>query len=285
MRWGAAESPLRGTRTGRNDIDQDQTETATMTEPQIPVTEDELHAYVDNELPAERCGDVEAWLATHPDDAGRVQSWRAMAEALHARYDQVADEAVPKRLDIERLVRPPRQWIYGTIAAALLAFIAGGGVGWLARGVLATPSVLQNLASDAIGAHRLYVVEVRHPVEVPGSERNHLQQWLTKRCGWEVRAPELASTGLKLVGGRLLPGPTGPASFLMYESASGERFTLYASRAKTDTAQMRYTAAENSGAMYWSEDGVGYVLSGPTDRDRLHQVARLVYDQTEKAGG
>ena len=46
---------------------------------------------------------------------------------------------------------------------------------------------------------------------------------------------------------------------------------------------MRYTAAENSGAMYWSEDGVGYVLSGPIDKDRLNQVARLVYDQTEKS--
>jgi anti-sigma factor RsiW len=285
MRWGATESALPGTRTNRNDIDQDQTETTIMTEPQIPVTEDELHAYVDDELPAERHGDVKAWLAAHPDDAARVQSWRAMAEALHARYDEVADEAVPKRLDIERLVRPPRQWIYGTIAAALLAFVAGGGVGWLARGMAAAPSVLQNLASDAIDAHRLYVVEVRHPVEVPGSERNHLQQWLTKRCGWDVRAPELAATGLTLVGGRLLPGPTGPASFLMYESASGERYTLYASRAKTDTAQMRYTAAENSGAMYWSEDGVGYVLSGPTDQNRLHQVAKLVYNQTEKNGG
>jgi anti-sigma factor RsiW len=285
MRWCATESALPGARTNRNDIDQDQTETTIMTEPQIPVTEDELHAYVDDELPAERHGDVKAWLAAHPDDAARVQSWRTMADALHARYDQVADEAVPKRLDIERLVRPPRQWIYGTIAAALLAFIAGGGVGWLARGVAAAPSVLQNLASDAIDAHRLYVVEVRHPVEVPGSERNHLQQWLTKRCGWDVRAPELAATGLTLVGGRLLPGPTGPASFLMYESASGERYTLYASRAKTDTAQMRYTAAENSGAMYWSEDGVGYVLSGPTDQNRLHQVAKLVYNQTEKNGG
>ena len=28
-----------------------------MTDPTIPVTEDELHAYVDNELPAERRGD------------------------------------------------------------------------------------------------------------------------------------------------------------------------------------------------------------------------------------
>jgi anti-sigma factor RsiW len=69
-----------------------------MTDPKIPVTEDELHAYVDNELPAERRGDVEAWLAARPEDAARVQSWRAMAEMLHARYDSVLDEPVPKRL-------------------------------------------------------------------------------------------------------------------------------------------------------------------------------------------
>jgi anti-sigma factor RsiW len=256
-----------------------------MTEPKIPVTEDELHAYVDNELPAERRGDVEAWLAGHPEAAERVGSWRAMAEELHARYDAVADEPVPKRLDIERLVRQPRKWIYGAIAAALVAFVAGGGVGWLARGAIASPSALQSFTLDALDAHRLYVVEVRHPVEVPGDERAHLQQWLTKRCGWTVRAPELDATGLKLVGGRLLPGPTGPASFLMYESASGERFTVYASRASAETAQMRYEARGNDGALFWTERGVGYVVSGGSDRARLTQVARMVYDQTEKTGG
>jgi len=57
-----------------------------MTDRTIPVTEDELHAYVDGELPAERRNDVEAWLHAHPDDAERVQSWRAMAETLHARW-------------------------------------------------------------------------------------------------------------------------------------------------------------------------------------------------------
>src|SRR6187551_1798586 len=99
----------------------DEEETTPMTDRTMPVTEDELHAYVDNELPAERRGDVEAWLAGHPDDAARVQSWRAMAEALHARYDSVADEAVPKRLEIERLVRQPRKWFYGAVAATLVA--------------------------------------------------------------------------------------------------------------------------------------------------------------------
>jgi anti-sigma factor RsiW len=256
-----------------------------MSDPRIPVTEEELHAYVDNELPAERRGDVEAWLANHPDDAERVRSWRAMADALHARYDAIADEPVPKRLEIERLVRQPRKWIYGAIAAALVGFIAGGGVGWLARGAVASPSTFQNFTLDALDAHRLYVVEVRHPVEVPGSERAHLQQWLTKRCGWNVRAPELDATGLKLVGGRLLPGPTGPASFLMYESASGERFTIYTARAAAETTQMRYARQDNDGALFWAEHGVAYVVSGSSDRERLTQVARLVYDQTEKSGG
>ena len=256
-----------------------------MTDPRIPVTEDELHAYVDNELPAERRGDVEQWLAAHPDDSERVRSWRAMAETLHARYDAVADEPVPRRLEIERLVRQPRRWIYGAVAAVLVAFIAGGGVGWLARGVAAAPSVLQKLTLDALGAHRLYTVEVRHPVEVPGSERAHLQQWLTKRCGWDVRAPELGATGLKLVGGRLLPGPTGPASFLMYESASGERFTVYTARSEAETTQMRYAKQDNDGALFWADRGVGYVVSGGSDRERLTQVAQLVYDQAEKGGG
>ncbi|MVT67499.1 anti-sigma factor [Bradyrhizobium pachyrhizi] len=253
-----------------------------MTDPNIPVTEDELHAYVDNELPAERRGDVEAWLAAHPDDAARVQSWRAMAETLHARYDTVLDEAVPKRLELERLVRQPRRWVYGAVAATVMAFVAGGGAGWIARGASATPSAFQSFTVDALDAHRLYVVEVRHPVEVPGSERDHLQQWLTKRCGWDVRAPEL--TGLKLVGGRLLPGPSGPASFLMYESTSGERFTVYTAKVKTEATQMRYAVQGSDGALFWADRGVAYVVSGGTDRTRLTQVAQAVYDQMEKSG-
>src|SRR5438445_751413 len=83
-------------------------------------------------------GDVEPWLTAHPDDAERVLSWRTMAEMLHSRYDTVLDEAVPKRLEIERLVQQPRRWLYGAAAAALLAFVAGGGVGWIAHGAAAT---------------------------------------------------------------------------------------------------------------------------------------------------
>ena len=48
---------------------------------------------------------------------------------------------------------------------------------------------------------------------------------------------------------------------------------------------MRYARQDKDGALFWADRGVGYVVSGGSDRERLTQVARLVYDQTEKSGG
>jgi len=31
---------------------------------------------------------------------------------------------------------------------------------------------------------------------------------------------------------------------------------------------MRYTAQNNEGALFWADNGVGYVVSGGSDRDR-----------------
>src|SRR5258705_177498 len=79
--------------------------------------------------------------------------------------------------------------------------------------------------------------------------------------------------------------PTGSESFLMYENASGEVFTVYTARSEAETTQMRYAVQDKDGALFWADRGVGYVVSGGSDRERLTQVARLVYDQAEKSGG
>lgn len=43
-----------------------------------PVTEHELHAYVDGEIPADRRNAVEAWLGSHPEHAARVAHWLSL---------------------------------------------------------------------------------------------------------------------------------------------------------------------------------------------------------------
>jgi anti-sigma factor RsiW len=255
-----------------------------MTEQHSPVTEDELHAYVDGELPADRRGAIQAWLAAHPEDTGRVAQWRAQADAIRARYGAIAAEPVPARFDLDKLARSTRSWRAMAAAAVVVAFLAGGVVGWLAHGAAAAaPSRFDIITGQALDAHRVYVVEVRHPVEVTGAERPHLVQWLSKRLDYELRIPDLEQSGLKLVGGRLLPGPFGPAAFCMYEGPSGERFTIYYARTDSPQTAMRYRAGERFAALYWVERGLAYVVSGPADRERLAGIAQAAYDQIDKS--
>ena len=81
-----------------------------MSDRDSPVTEDELHAYVDGELPADRRDAVEAWLSSHPDDTARVAAWRAQADAIHAHYGAIASEPVAARFDVDKLARSGRSW-------------------------------------------------------------------------------------------------------------------------------------------------------------------------------
>ena len=238
---------------------------------------------------ADRKEAVADWLAANPEQAATVAAWRAQAEAIRARYGEVADEPVPARLKLEQIMRQSgasRRSLAGLAAAAVLAFVIGGGTGWIAHGAsAAAPSSFSTVTADALDAYKLYVVEVRHPVEVPGSERAHMTQWLSKRFGAALQVPDLESIGLKLVGGRLLPGPTGEAAaFYMYESASGERFTIYCAKATAPESALRYKSDERSAAFYWVDNKVAYVVSGPADRDRLEKVTKTVYEQVDKSG-
>jgi anti-sigma factor RsiW len=260
-----------------------------MTDRDLQVTEDELYAYVDGELPDERRAAVETWLAAHPDDMTRVGAWRAQADAIRNRYGAVAREPLPARFDLDRLAR--NKWPWKSIAAAAaIAFLLGGSAGWFGRDLIGSDaeqarSPFQAFTAEAVDAYNLYVVEVRHPVEVPAADADHLVQWLSKRVGYPLRAPDLEKLGLKLVGGRLLPGPTGPAAFFMYEAPSGERFTIYCARSNAPDTALRYNDIGKATAVYWANNEVAYVVSGKGDRTRLSDVAVAAYEQTDGARG
>ena len=246
-----------------------------------PVTDDELHVYVDGELPEDRREAIETWLSTHPEDAARVAAWRAQAEAIRARYGKVVDEPAPARLALDRLTRNRRSWIGIAAAATVAAFAIGGTAGWMARGAsAAAPSEMETFASEAISAHRLYIGEVRHPIEVR-AEENHLLPWLSRRVGTTLRAPDLNSFDMKLLGGRLLPGINGPAALFMYESGSGERITIYVSKTTEPRTSFRYKISDKFGALRWSEGGYGWVVSGPDDKPRLKGIATTLYEQLD----
>lgn len=239
------------------------------------VTESELHAYVDGRLDPERRAAVEAWLAAHPGDAERVRAYEKQNLLLRGFYDPVLDEPLPESLRVRPPHRLPNLQRY---AALLAAAVVGGALGWALHGNEPL-EVATDLPRQAALAHVVYAPEVLHPVEVGAREETHLVAWLSKRLGAPVRAPQLADAGFELVGGRLLPGDTGPAAQFMYQDAAGRRLTLYVRTAAADNREtaFRYAQEGKVGVFYWVDGPFGYALSGELDRPRLLRVAEQVY--------
>jgi anti-sigma factor RsiW len=240
-----------------------------------PVTEADLHAFVDGQLDGARRAAVEAYLAANPAEAERARAYARQNEQLHALFDGVLDEPVPEALRVQPVRRAPSPMRY---AALLAAAIIGGVLGWALRGE--EPSTITaNLPQQAALAHVVYAPEVQHPVEVSAREEAHLVSWLSKRLGAPVHAPQLTDAGYELVGGRLLPGADGPAAQFMYQDVRGNRLTLYVrttSDGNRETA-FRYAKEDKVGVFYWVDGPFGYALSGEIERPELLRVAEGVY--------
>jgi len=240
------------------------------------VTEAELHAYVDGALSETERAGIEAWLASHPEDADRLRAYSEQNALMRSLYGPIIDEPVPASM----LELGPRAWT--RYAASAAVFTLGIGMGWLGRGVLVGPQMVQvSLARQAATAHIVYSPEVRHPVEVTVDEEEHLVRWLSKRLGTKLRAPRLGPLGYELVGGRLLSGTQGPVAHFMYQDARGQRLTLYVSHQKgepRDTA-FRFSQEDRVSVFYWVDGNFGYALSGEVRREQLLRVAEVVYKQ------
>ena len=253
---------------------------------QQTVSETEIQAWADGRLEASRRSEVEAWLAAHPEEAERAAAYRSLNEELRAHYDPVLQESVPPRL--ERTARRDARAPVLAMAAAWAALgIAVGAVGgWQLHALQAPVPMAQPeapvIARRAALAHATYAPEVRHPVEVGADQEQHLVAWLSKRLGRDVRAPQLDAEGMALVGGRLLPGETGPVAQFMYQCARGRRVTLYVRTEAPDHREtaFRYARENNVRVFYWIDRTFGYALSSADlDRDELLKLANVAYRQ------
>jgi len=258
------------------------------------MNEAELQAWVDGRLPPDRQAAVDRYLAEHPAEAARLQAYREQNAALHGLFDDVLDAPIPDALRAPHPGAPARVIPAWRRMAAMLAVAAGAGViggaaGWTLRGAgtdggtgpAASGAALAALPRQAAIAHAVYTPEIKHPVEVGADQQQHLVAWLSKRLGKELRPPQLAKQGYELVGGRLLPGDTGPVAQFMYADASGQRLTLYVSsgqKQNRDTG-FRFAQEGNVGVFYWIDGSFGYALSAAVGKKELSQLANAVYEQ------
>jgi anti-sigma factor RsiW len=251
------------------------------------IGETDLQAWADDRLPAERRAEVDAWLAARPEEAERVTAYRELNALLRAHFEGVLAEPVPGRLAAAAQATPRWRKAAAIAGWIVLGAAVGGTAGWELR-ALEPPAPMAALPEGPLLAHRAalahitYAPEVRHPVEVGADQEQHLVAWLSKRLGADIRAPQLESEGMALVGGRLLPRDPTPVAQFMYQSAQGKRVTLYVRTEAPDQREtaFRYSREGSVRVFYWIDRKFGYALSSADlDRGELLRLANVVYRQ------
>ena len=266
----------------------------------LPITEAELQAWVDAALPAARRGEVEDYLAAQPEEAGRVRAYLDQKQSIRTLFNPVLDEPLPENLRALASSPPAAatdtrqqlflaRWSLQRIAVGLIIALVSGFAGWIAHDRYPTAENLAkasplSLPRQAAVAHAVFSPDVRRPVEVSAENEDQLVAWLSKRLGTPVRPPKLGALGYELIGGRLLPGNSGPVAQFMYHDATGQRLTLYVSTENTanqDTA-FRFAQEGPINVFYWVDGKFGYALSAGIDKGKLARIATAVYDQIER---
>lgn len=264
----------------------------------LPITEADLQAWVDTALPAARRAEVEDWLAAQPAEAERVRAYLEQKQALRSLFNPVLAEPLPENLSALAsppsaavIERPPKplleRWSLQRIAASVLIALVGGLAGWMVHDRYPSAENLARtspLPHQAAVAHAVFSPDVRRPVEVGAENEDQLVAWLSKRLGTPVRPPKLGTLGFELIGGRLLPGNSGPVAQFMYQDATGQRLTLYVSTENTtnqDTA-FRFAKEGQVNVFYWIDGKFGYALSAGIDKGKLARIATAVYDQLDR---
>ena len=245
-----------------------------------PVTEDDLHAYIDDALDFSRRRQVEAFIDQDADARRRVETYAKQRNALRAALAPYAEEPVPSRLSLARLIerkrRPAPSWRRMAAAAAVI-FVAGGAGGWSLR-PLSVPqwqTEARPLAQEAADSYRAFEPDHIRPIEVSADRRDDLVNWVSSRLQRRVTAPELAD-GYRLMGGRLVPTSRGPAAMFMYDQNGVRVVMLICPLSLHDAAPMTESLQDKLSAVSWSEHGMGYSLVGEPSADELRPVAETI---------
>jgi anti-sigma factor RsiW len=244
-----------------------------------PITDDDLHGFVDQRLEPQRLADVRAYLAEHPEIAARIDVYKEQRKGFRAALVPIADEPLPSRLNLTHMIETQRRprpipW-WAAAAAAVVLVLLGGAGGWSMKSMSEQPTTgVASLAREAAESYAVYAPDHIRPIELRASDRAELVAWVSQRLGRPVTVPDLSSAGYRFMGGRLVATAQGPAVLFMYDDDRGTRLVMLVRPMATEqnTAMSPLLRSAVNG-FAWADHGMGYSLVGPPPAAILHPLA------------
>jgi len=280
--------------------------------PGPPVSEAELHGYVDGDMDRGRRETVQAFLAISPRDAARVETWRRQNEAIRAAFAPLETGPLPWSFPLA----PGAEGVATTGHAAGRQTETSGSHAWRARWFARLIGL--SFASGAlVAAGAAYLAgRVNAPEAAPPSSEGltpaGMNDTFVRRAMSALRAfepppaavrlspnsdgpgqdttapilPNLPFEGLKLAGVRAMPGEQGQMSCLVYARPDAANIALCVEKADDPGETVARTAGNfPSAAIHWRQKGANYAIVGALPEAELRSLADRVRAQVEAFDG
>ncbi|QFR34084.1 anti-sigma factor [Ancylobacter sp. TS-1] len=247
-----------------------------MTRPVDPVSDDDLQAYVDDQLAVARRIDVEAYLSAHPAAASRVMADLRTRDELRlalAETPRPASAATARLATAEAARRlegalSRERWLRRLRVAATVALLIGAG--WFAHAQFGHFGVSRVVASalppayveDAVRAHRTAQVRAGMRSQ-PGADRYDPAEI---RAATAIVMPVLPEDW-KVEDVQVFPSAFGPSLELAVRTRELGAVSLFAVRPGSfDVVPATTVPKDDLTAAYWQVGEVAYAIVAPTDR-------------------
>ncbi|WP_188112551.1 anti-sigma factor family protein [Rhizobium tropici] len=264
-----------------------------------------LSAFMDGETSREEKEELEKLIASDPNAQRIFDELRHGSDVGRKAFDEVLKEPVPLALvrsiksaqppktrdPSPRLARPSLKLAPNgrqSLAAALILFAVGGGIGYLlgtqpanapeAAPVTPAQVATRNWLDDIAAYHRIYSRQPRHMVELQASELDEISKWLGSTVGVKFNFPDLAADGLVFQGARMFIAGGKPVGQLIYKNLDGDVVAVCFTKADgvANDTDFSETIKDDISIVSWHRDGATYAVVGPSSDAMLDQIANRV---------
>ncbi len=235
-----------------------------------------LHAYLDNELSAERALEAHSHLGSCPSCRRELAQMRRLRDVLHRSLgpsepsvaffrtlQQSLRQADPGRWR-RRLARAA--WSAGPLAAAVLLVL-------FALQPARPPS--NDLTGEVLAAH-LRSLQPGHLTDVMSSDRHTVKPWFQGKLPFSPPVLDFSGQGFTLEGGRLDYVGSQEVAALVYRSGQHAINALvWPAPGERDVAPRAETRA-GFHALHWVSDGMAWWLVSDIGEADLQRLASLL---------
>lgn len=257
-----------------------------MTEADEPISDFELHAYVDDQLDMPRRIEVEGYLACNPKAAARIMADLRSRDTLRLALGAPPAHQKPDTFDAARRLersltraRLGRQVRRAATAATLVA------AGWFIHAQLSPFGVAESEASppppayveDAVQSHRIALLRagMRSQIGMPDYDREEI------RSATGVVMPPLPDRW-RVLDVQVFPSRDGPSVEMAVQAGDLGTLSLFAVRTgHARDVEPAFAQIGDERVVHWRTGELAYALTGSAPARNLERVARDLADRLD----